>query len=398
MIWSGNGTDTAATKSTGSPACTSSSNAPAPAAHVSSSARITLGPKPGCTSLRYAVCAGGSVCIIVGGDSYVAPISMTRIPRAELKVAGSVETVMTSSWRLSAQKPGALVPGNRRLGAQPGVVGERVAGVEVVVDERGGEVCGHGRHCGPARLARWAAMARKHDDWLRRIRAIDPSVDAPVEAVPAATVVVLRDGEPGLETLMLRRNSKLAFAGGMWVFPGGHVDPEDTPPDGDVLEAARRAAVREALEEAALTVDGDALVPFAHWVPRRYRPNASRRGSSWDPHPPGRSPSTAARSTSTAGPTPGAALAAHDEGEIELAPPTWVTLHRFADHPDVASALADAAASEPEFFVTHIARVGDGAIAALWPGDAGYDSGDGDAPGARHRLLMLESGWRYERG
>jgi len=43
--------------------------------------------------------------------------------------------------------------------------------------------------------------------------------------VAAATVVLLRDGDEGLETLMLRRNSKIAF-GGMWVFPGGRVDAE----------------------------------------------------------------------------------------------------------------------------------------------------------------------------
>ncbi|MGH9031418.1 MAG: NUDIX hydrolase [Acidimicrobiia bacterium] len=239
--------------------------------------------------------------------------------------------------------------------------------------------------------------ARKHDDWLRRIPRIDPTVDAPVEAVPAATVVLLRDGEPGLETLMLRRNSKLAFAGGMWVFPGGRVDPEDVPPDGDVLEAAKRAAVREALEEAALAVDGDALLPFAHWVPP---PVSAKRFATWffmGPGPDGAVTVDGGEIHAYRWTTPGAALAARDEGEIELAPPTWVTLHRLADHPDVASALADAAASEPEFFETHIARVGDGAVAALWPGDAGYHSGDGDAPGARHRLIMLESGWRYER-
>jgi hypothetical protein len=33
----------------------------------------------------------------------------------------------------------------------------------------------------------------------------------------------------------------------------------------------------------------------------------------------------------------------------------------------------------------------------LYPGDAGYDSGDADAPGARHRIWALAHGWRYER-
>ena len=47
-------------------------------------------------------------------------------------------------------------------------------------------------------------------------------------AIPAATVVVLRAGEHGVETLMLHRTSKVHF-GGMWVFPGGRIDPEAIP-------------------------------------------------------------------------------------------------------------------------------------------------------------------------
>ena len=48
-------------------------------------------------------------------------------------------------------------------------------------------------------------------------------------AMPAATVVLLRDTPDGVETLMLRRDTELAFAGGAWVFPGGRIDPEDYP-------------------------------------------------------------------------------------------------------------------------------------------------------------------------
>ena len=75
------------------------------------------------------------------------------------------------------------------------------------------------------------------------------------ELVPAATVILVRDGAGGLETLMLRRNSTLDFAGGMWVFPGGRVDDADRDGAADDLHAARRAAVREAEEEAGLVVD-----------------------------------------------------------------------------------------------------------------------------------------------
>ena len=49
---------------------------------------------------------------------------------------------------------------------------------------------------------------------------------ASTPAIPAATVVLLRESETGIETLMLHRTSKVSF-GGMWVFPGGRIDPED---------------------------------------------------------------------------------------------------------------------------------------------------------------------------
>ena len=44
---------------------------------------------------------------------------------------------------------------------------------------------------------------------------------------PAATVVLLREADGILEALMMRRGAGLAFMGGMWVFPGGRVDPAD---------------------------------------------------------------------------------------------------------------------------------------------------------------------------
>ena len=86
------------------------------------------------------------------------------------------------------------------------------------------------------------------------------------ELVPAATVVLLRDTEHGVETLMLRKNSKIAF-GGMWVFPGGKIDATDGA-QGDSMEArARVAAAREAMEETALEVDHEQMVWFSHWTP-----------------------------------------------------------------------------------------------------------------------------------
>jgi hypothetical protein len=90
-------------------------------------------------------------------------------------------------------------------------------------------------------------------------------------------------------------------------------------------------------------------------------------------------------------------LARRDAGEVELAPPTWVSLDRLARSATVAEALAEAAAAPVEAFVTAIAKDAEDNLVALWHGDAGYESGDAATPGPRHRLVMAAAGWRYER-
>ena len=49
----------------------------------------------------------------------------------------------------------------------------------------------------------------------------------PAEPRDAATVVLLRPGAAGPDVYLLRRQTSMAFAGGMCVFPGGGVDPRD---------------------------------------------------------------------------------------------------------------------------------------------------------------------------
>jgi len=234
----------------------------------------------------------------------------------------------------------------------------------------------------------------RHDDrlsrWARAGRAGAPPV-------PAATVVLLRDGRDGVETLMLRRNSKIAF-GGMWVFPGGRVDAEDA--DGlaadDDLGAARAAAVREAKEEAGLSIEPDALVPLSHWTPPPVTP---RRFLTWifvARAPAGEVTVDDGEIHEHAWMAAHAALERRDAGEIEIAPPTWVTLHTLADFDTAAAALSAIRAREPERFATHIAVADDGPI-ALWQGDAGWETSDAHAAGPRHRLSMRAGKWRYER-
>jgi 8-oxo-dGTP pyrophosphatase MutT (NUDIX family) len=101
------------------------------------------------------------------------------------------------------------------------------------------------------------------------------SIDV-VQPRDAATVVLLRDGERGLEAYLLRRRSSMAFGAGMHVFPGGSVDPRDRegrvgwigpPPSSwaerfscetDLAGALVCAAVRETFEESGILLASDA--------------------------------------------------------------------------------------------------------------------------------------------
>ena len=79
-------------------------------------------------------------------------------------------------------------------------------------------------------------------------------------------MVLLRDSEESYEVLMLKKNSKITF-GGMWVFPGGKIDPEDYGEESDLEYAARAAAVRETKEETGISLDSKDFIHFSHWTP-----------------------------------------------------------------------------------------------------------------------------------
>ena len=209
----------------------------------------------------------------------------------------------------------------------------------------------------------------------------------------AATVVLVRDTDAGLECLMLRKTHGQAF-GGLWVFPGGRV--EDV--DGTGLDGARTAAVREAAEETGLVLDAAELVPFAHWNPP---PEAPRRYATWfflAALPDGASDVIVdgGEIGDHVWTTPAAALEQHRTREVELLPPTWVSLKRIAHLPDASSAVADVAGGRIDHFSTHMADA-DGMLVTLWEPDAAYESRDLTVPGPRHRLTMDPAGWRYER-
>ena len=219
-----------------------------------------------------------------------------------------------------------------------------------------------------------------------------------VEAAPAATVVLLRDralGAAEFEVLLLRRNSQLAFHGGAWVFPGGRIDPVDAGPGGDA-GTARRAAAREAREEAGVAVDPDALVQISHWTTPEGLP---KRFATW--FFAGLADTAAVQVDggeiqAHAWRTPREALAAQRAGEIELPPPTFVTLATLAAHASARAALAAVRAAEPPVFLPRVVRIPGGAC-SLYPADAGWETSDPERPGKRHRLVMLGSDWSYLR-
>lgn len=102
-----------------------------------------------------------------------------------------------------------------------------------------------------------------------------------VQVRDAATVMLVRDGDGGLEVFMVRRNLRSDFVGGAYVFPGGAVDPADRHADLEAVCAGRSdaeasaalgirsgglafwvAAIRECFEEAGvlLAYDRDGAV------------------------------------------------------------------------------------------------------------------------------------------
>lgn len=176
----------------------------------------------------------------------------------------------------------------------------------------------------------------------------------------AATVMLLRDGPDGLQTWLLRRVPKMAFAPGMSVFPGGGVDPVDAsgpvPATIDAVAAQFdttaehaavlvRAAVRELQEETGVRLPLEALRPWTRWItpeaePRRY-----------DTYFFVAAVPAEATATAVTGEASHAdwisvaeALAEYERDERPMLPPTVVSLRELATMPSAAAALDSAAA------------------------------------------------------
>jgi 8-oxo-dGTP pyrophosphatase MutT (NUDIX family) len=222
----------------------------------------------------------------------------------------------------------------------------------------------------------------------RRLSALE---DAP-PSIPAVTVVLVRPGAEGIETLMLRRNPRIGF-GNMWVFPGGRIELSDGMPG----DNTRAAAVREMAEETGIVLDPSELIPFARWspppvIPKRFDTlffvaQAHEEEVVVD----------GGEILEFEWTRPADFLLRHAAGEVALAPPTWVTLHNLCPASSVADVLSDARTAPLESYVTHFVELNDMESVALWAGDVAYDQGPLDSVGNRHRLTMTPGRWNYER-
>jgi 8-oxo-dGTP pyrophosphatase MutT (NUDIX family) len=226
-------------------------------------------------------------------------------------------------------------------------------------------------------------------------------------ARPAATVVVLRPGDP-FEILMVRRNDKVAFMAGSYVFPGGRVDDGDRPPPGAAMRAAvfgdlsdaeeaafRTAAVRELQEEASVTITVDDLVPYAHWVTpeieiRRYDTRfflARMPAGQTAKH-------DESETTALEWLSPAEAIARFERKELLLPPPTWTTIRQLAHRRSIEDAMTWARSKPIVRVMPGFFKDGD-AVTLTLPGDPTFPTIPGwEVP--EETRFVLQDGARWQ--
>ena len=234
------------------------------------------------------------------------------------------------------------------------------------------------------------------------------------EAIPAATLVVMRPGPDGVpELLFMERAQTMAFAAGALVFPGGRIDADDhllaARIGGGISDAAARiAAIRETIEETGiaaalrpapapemvadlrremaagvafpqlldrfgLSLDLGALTPFARWCP------TFREARRFDTlffvaeAPPGAACGSAdeTEAVRTFWATAAHVLGEADSGRARIIFPTRRNLERLARFGTIAEARADAAANPVQKVVPWIEER-EGTRWLCIPEDIGY--------------------------
>ena len=214
---------------------------------------------------------------------------------------------------------------------------------------------------------------------------------APPAPIPAAAVILLRDGPGGLEALMQRRREQASAFAGVLAFPGGKIAAIDSDPGfaaaADLgpphpFEPARQlAALRELFEECAillardaggaagyaaresllehrerldrdpalwpallaergLRLAADALVPWARWVTPVFAPRRFDSTLFVAATPPGQAPIGGREADDYLWARPADLLAASDRGELDIVFVTRMNLMRLAQYSSASEALA----------------------------------------------------------
>jgi 8-oxo-dGTP pyrophosphatase MutT (NUDIX family) len=160
-------------------------------------------------------------------------------------------------------------------------------------------------------------------------------------------VILLRrggkDAERGLQVLLVRRNPEARFMPGVWVFPGGAVDPGD----GDGEAAHRAAAVRELAEEAGIDLPAEELVSYSRWITPKVVPIRFDTRFYLALAPAHSPPKPDGSETVDAGWfEPQAALDSHHAGELPLVFPTIKHLESLVGYASAAETLEAARSRE----------------------------------------------------
>ena len=190
-----------------------------------------------------------------------------------------------------------------------------------------------------------------------------------VEPRQAASLILLRDADDGVEVLLVQRNPDQRFMGGAWVFPGGAVDKGE--------EADHAAtAVRELEEEAGIRLDdGAELVPFSRWItPEGELVNirfdtwffAARAPTGAEARPDG------GECVDARWITPAGALEAHAQDELALVFPTIKHLEQLAGFASAEAVLTHSRGRVVGPVQPRVISEGEHARIVL-PGEPGYD-------------------------
>lgn len=194
----------------------------------------------------------------------------------------------------------------------------------------------------------------------------------PTEPRPAASVLVMREGDDGIELLFVRRSPDLKFMGGAWVFPGGTVLPEDGDIESD--DAYKVAGARETFEEARLKLpDPLALVPFSRWITPELAPMRFDTRFYLTLAPEGAEPAPDRREVDRAEWwTPAKALHLFVRDEADLHFPTIKQVERIAEFATAEEALEATRQTTVEIILPRVATTDEG-FEVLLPGDVGYE-------------------------